>query len=1274
MNKTAVKNFAVWARKKLIEDVKNKAVALGITKDGIAKALPQFGRDIEFYDIGLAEPCKITGNAISQRRSLVDAINAKAAGSDYQTAYNFIMEEVAYTWFNRLIAIRFMEVNDYLPGRIRVLSAEGNKDKVEPDIAAAPFDAGLQFSDAEAQQIAQLKNENKLDELFRLLFIKQCNALNKILPFLFEKTSDYTELLLNLSVTDNDGVVRRLINDIPEEDFDIEQGGQVEIIGWLYQYYNTELKNETFALLKKNVKITKERIPSATQLFTPHWIVRYMVENSLGRLWLEGHPDNALKQNWQYYLDEAEQEADGQKQLDEIKKDYAKLNPQDIKFIDPCMGSGHILVYAFDVLMQIYENAGFTARDAAQSILEHNLYGLDIDERAFQLAYFALMMKARQYNRRIFTSGITPHVYAIKESNGFNRAHLQYFGAGLSDLEFNIAINEANGLLDDLKDASEYGSIINVNNYNWQLLRQFANNIKLQGQIGLYDMDGFDAAQGKLLNLIAIGEVLAQKYNVVVTNPPYMGSNGMNAKLAEYVKRNYADEKNDLFSVFVKQCTFMSKVNGFYAMITQPSILFLSSFEQLRKKLVTRQTIQSLLHMGRGIFGIDFGSTSFIIRKSTLPLYKGEYFRLHERTFQYIDPDDIKEIYLKAVKNPQYTFNFSNYTTDIVRKNDNIVSSSEKELKIRFSSYQANFSKIPGSPIAYWVSDNYIAIYNNPMIKDFSIVTNGLFTCDNKRFLRLWYEIKNNNIFFNCDSQRKCLDSLKKWYPYNKGGDFRRWYGNQAFIVNFKNFGKEISEYRIRNNQSASFPGQDYYFKKSISWSLISSSNFGVRSYPDGFVFDIAGSSLFPLEEKYYNYILAFLASKIATYCLETTNPTLNFQAGNIKNLPLLIDSKLIDKINVIIDFNILNSKSDWDSFETSWDFKEHPLVKWARGLWDATSIAATMDYYYGCHPKVSCPLELCFMLWQGECNKRFTQLKANEEELNRIFIDIYGLQDELTPDVADKDVTVARIYNNKEDIPESMKGNNYVLTKQDVVKSLISYAVGCMFGRYSLDAEGIAYAGGEWDADKYQTFTPDEDNCILIIDEAYAKDDIAELFGAWLKKVYGTEQYEENLKFIADALGNKGSSSHEVIRNYFLTDFIKDHIKTYKKRPIYWLFDSGKQNGFKALIYLHRYNADTIGNLRVDYLHKMQRIYESEMERLQYTIENGTNAREVAAATKRKEKLQKQLKECRDYDEKISHLALARIELDLDDGVKVNYEKVQTAADGKKYQVLAKI
>lgn len=746
MDKTAVKKFAMWARSKLIEDTKSKATGFGITENGIENPLPNSTKDIEFY---ANNPEPLTGNAINQRRSLVDAINAKAADSDYQTAYNFIIEEVAYTWFNRLIAIRFMEVNDYLPGRIRVLSAEGNKDKVEPDIAVAPFDAGLQFSDAEAQQIAQLKSENKLDDLFSLLFIKQCNALNKILPFLFEKTNDYTELLLKLSVTDSDGVVRRLINDIPEADFDVEQGGQVEIIGWLYQYYNTEPKNETFALLKKNVKITKERIPSATQLFTPHWIVRYMVENSLGRLWLEGHPDNALKQNWQYYLDETEQEADVQKQLDEIKKEYAKFNPQDIKFIDPCMGSGHILIYAFDVLMQIYETAGYTARDAAQSILEHNLYGLDIDERAFQLAYFALMMKARQYNRRIFASGIAPHIYAIKESNGFNRANLQYFGAGLSDLELNVALNEANGLLDDLKDASEYGSIINVNSYNWQLLCQFANNIKLQGQIGLYDMEGFDAAQGKLLNLIAVGEVLAQKYDVVVTNPPYMGSSGMNAKLAEYVKRNYADEKSDLFSCFIKRCFDFSKYNGLIAIITMESWMFLSSFEKVRNNIINNKNIINMVHMpylGKGgtSLGINFGTASVTFGNYKVKNYAAQYSYI-----RYYETDDNGIPYEFPVKNERYK-----------------------------STSLENFSKIPGSPIAYWISAELLEDFNKGVfLNHYAKASQGMSTCNVDRFTKLWHEVSiiKTNILNKYN--------LKKWVRYNKGGNYRKWYGNKEYLV-----------------------------------------------------------------------------------------------------------------------------------------------------------------------------------------------------------------------------------------------------------------------------------------------------------------------------------------------------------------------------------------------------------------------------------------------------------------------------------------------------------
>lgn len=527
MNKTAIKNFAIWARNKLIADISYRAGLMGITADGIQRALPQSTGTTEFYDIGTAEPYSVSGEAVKQRKHLVELIQRKEKETNYKTAYKYVLEEVAYTWFNRLIAVRFMEVNDYLPSHIRVLSSDSGK--MEPDLVTNPFSAGLSFTSEEEQAIYQLKQENKLDEVFRILFIKQCNALNENLPALFEKTSDYTELLLNLSVIDQDGVVYHLVHDIPEEDFDVERGGQVEIIGWLYQYYNTEPKNEAFA---KKGKITKEEVPAVTQLFTPDWIVRYMVENSLGRLWVEGHPNDGLKAGWKYYLEEAEQEPEVQQKLAEIRAEYAKLNPEDIKVIDPCMGSGHILVYAFDVLMQIYESAGYGQRDAARSILENNLYGLDIDDRAFQMAYFAVMMKARQYNRRILNGEYKPNVYSIKESNGINRGQLKYFGAGLNDFEKNNAITQITGLLDTFKDAKEYGSILTVDQYDWDLLYRFVSNIEVIGQLSMYTV-GLDDTAEQLKQIIAQGKVLAQKYHVTTTNPPYMGSrNGMDSKLS----------------------------------------------------------------------------------------------------------------------------------------------------------------------------------------------------------------------------------------------------------------------------------------------------------------------------------------------------------------------------------------------------------------------------------------------------------------------------------------------------------------------------------------------------------------------------------------------------------------------------------------------------------------------------------------------------------------------------------------------------------------------
>lgn len=1193
MNKTAIKNFAIWARNKLIADVSYDARLIGITEDGIAKPLPQSFGGTQFFDIGTAEPYSISGEAVRQRDKLIEVIQQKEKDTDYKTAYQYVIEEVAYTWFNRLIAIRFMEVNDYLPSHIRVLSSESGK--LEPDLVITPLDAELPFTAEEEAQIFQLKQDNKLDEVFRILFLKQCNALNEILPALFEKTKNYTELLLSLSVIDQDGVVYHLIHDIPEDDFNIERGGQVEIIGWLYQYYNTEPKAAAFA---KNGKITKEEIPAVTQLFTPDWIVRYMVENSLGRLWVEGHPECGLKENWKYYLEEAQQEPEVQEKLAEIRKEYATLNPEDIKLIDPCMGSGHILVYAFDVLMQIYESAGYSQRDAAKSILEHNIYGLDIDDRAYQLAYFAVMMKARQYNRRILNGENTCHVYAIQEGNSINRAHLKYFGAGMDDIEKNAAKMQLEGLLDTLTDAKEYGSILNVESYNWDLLRRFVAAEDTDGQISM-DSVGVEDTAEQLKRLIDIGETMARKYWVTCTNPPYAGTSNLSANVNNFVKKNYPDSKADLFAVFIERCRQMTVNNGFQAMITQQAWMFLTSFDALRIKLLSNVTISSMAHLGTKAFdeigGEVVQTTSFVLQNCQLDGYIGIYCRLIDGNSQ----TEKEKIFLSE-------------TEQFVQK-------------------QNKFFEIPSTPIAYWVSNSiYDAFESGIPLKNFADLRQGMSTANNDLFLRLWFEVSEDNISYHSETTQQAIESKKKWFPHTKGGGARKWYGNNDYIVNWYNDGEEI-----RNYPGSAPRSTQYYFREGLSWSTLSSDFISFRYEPKGFTMNTKGSICYLKKADLQNYICGLLNSKPTMRFLELLAPTLDYSQGPVGKVPVLLEAENKEKVELATLENIRLSKEDWDSFETSWDFKKHPLLRNVSTISEA------------------------FTQWQAECDDRFNKLKANEEELNRIFIDIYGLQDELTSEVEEKDVTVR-----KADL-------------QRDIKSLLSYAVGCMFGRYSLDMEGLSYAGGEWDGSKYQSYIPDADNVIPITDEEYLDDDIVSRLCAWLKAVYGADTLEANLDYIAKALSNKGSTSREIIRNYFLNDFFKDHCQTYSvtgsgKRPIYWLFDSGKQNGFKALVYLHHYTPDTIGNLRIDYLHKMQRVYESEINRMQDMMDHSGNAREVAAASKRKDKLAKQLKECREYDEKISHLALSRIELDLDDGVKVNYRKLQTAQDGKFYEVLA--
>lgn len=1197
MNKTAIKNFAVWAREKLISDITYKAGMLGITENGIAEKLPQSTNDLQFFDIGTKDYAEVSGKEISQRDALVKAITQKEKDTkDYKEAFNYVVEEVAYTWFNRLIAIRFMEVNDYLPSGIRVLSSE-NKAKKEPDLVTTPFDTDLEFTPNEQNRVIQLKDENKLDELFRMLFIKQCNKLHDILPELFEKTDDYSELLLTISFTDPEGIIYHIINDIEDVDFrindemytddgKIKADGQVEIIGWLYQYYISKRHDEVIAVLGKK-SITKKDIPAATQLFTTDWVVRYMVDNSLGRYWIERNPQSKLAEKLEFFVTPKN---------GEIQYVDEKVSPTDLTFFDPCMGSGHILVYAFDVLMEIYREVGYSDRDAALSIVENNLFGMDIDKRAYQLAYFAVMMKARSYNRRALTKGISNNLAVVEESNSIDK----FACNGLTmDSEQN-KIGEY--LVEAYRDAQEIGTLQTIEKKDYKEFVEYLNNVESSaGQIDLFSTAWLNDTLPQMVQLAKQAEIMSNKYAVVCTNPPYM--NKLEGQLKKFIVDNYKAYSGDLFSVFIYRNFDYCKIDGYSAFMTPFVWLFIKTYEALRTYIIDTKAITTLVQMEYSAFEEATVPICSFVLKNGKAKEKALCFRLSDfkggMSVQ-------KQKVLEAIEN--------------------------KNCGYFYEAEQSDFSRIPGSPVAYWASKNFFEMFRKgTLLGNLADSKQGLATADNNRFLREWYEVDFYKIKFDCKTLDEAKKSGFKWFPYNKGGEFRKWYGNNDYIVNWENDGFEIKHFFDSKGKLRSRPQNlNYMFRSSVSWSDITSSTNAFRYKPYGNLFDISGMSFFPKRNT--NYLLALCNTKLVADVLKIIAPTIHCQCGDVANIPVIEDDTKAFNIESKVDENINISKFDWDSFETSWDFKKHPLVSYS------TSKIST-----------------AFELWAKECEERFKKLKANEEELNRIFIDIYGLQDELTPEVEDKDVTVR-----KADL-------------QRDIKSLISYAVGCMFGRYSLDEDVLVYAGGEWDNSKYDTFIPDEDNCIPITDEEYFEDDIVGLFCAWLKKVYGEDTLEENLDFIANALGNKGKTSREVIRNYFLTDFIKDHIKTYQKRPIYWLFDSGKQNGFKALVYMHRWNADTIGNVRVEYLHRIQRVYEKEITRMQEIIDNSHDNKEISNATKRKEKLQKQIKETKDYDAKIAHLALSRIDIDLDDGVKVNYEKVQTT-DGKKMQILAKI
>ena len=885
MNKNAIQKFAIWARNELITQVSQRAYQYGIDESGFGDASADTlnGR-------------LLTAEEKSQRQELIKQIKEKG--------YKQVMEEVAYTWFNRFIALRFMEVNNYLPSHIRVFSDATGAFK--PEILNDVLHLDLPGLDS--GKVAEYIESNDTEALYRYLLLTQCNALNSALPVMFERMGGYTEMLLPNNILRQDSVLGHMVSDIPEENWQ----DAVQIIGWLYQYYNTELKDDTFAQLKKNVKITKERIPAATQLFTPDWIVRYMVENSLGRLWLEGHPNAELHDGWKYYLDEAEQEPEVEAQLAKLREEYKTIKPEEIKVIDPCMGSGHILVYAFDVLMQIYTSAGWDQREAAQSILKNNLFGLDIDDRAAQLAYFAVMMKARQYDRRLLTRGIQPNIHSIIESNALGGAYKLAMGDFLLSKEHQETLNY---LLDAFIDAKEYGSILCLEKRDYVGLLRAWNLTASQTTENLNLTLWFAAVEHEIPKLIEQAIILTQGYDVVVTNPPYMAVSNAGAKVNDYVKKNFPDSKADLFAVFIERCGQMAKKDGYQAMITQPSFLFLTSFESLRKKVIATRNIENLLHMGRGIFGVDFGSTAFIIRNGCIHNYKGVYFRLHERTFQYIDPDDIESLYIRAKKDHSYEYSFAHYDTEIGIVDQPLLIGKKK---IYYESIQDNFLKIPGSPVAFWVSNNFVENYSHTKFADYAEVITGMTIGDNNKHLRLWYEVESVKEKFNASSMDEVDLSKTKWIPYSKGGPRRNWYGNYEYVVNW-------SQKDHFNRSKTTL--QHLYLHEGITWPFIASGDFSARFLPKGFLWDVAGSPCFFKDEITLKYALATLCSKSINYILKVVNPTINVQAIDIAQLPFMVDTHLAPLVVNNTDRNISISAEDWDSYETSWDFKRNPLV-----------------------------------------------------------------------------------------------------------------------------------------------------------------------------------------------------------------------------------------------------------------------------------------------------------------------------------------------------------
>ena len=1155
MNKTVIKNFAVDAHKLLVEQIKVKAYQYSVTDN----SCPELNTE------------SINGKLLSdveksQLNALIKTVTIHG--------YNHVIEEVAYTWFNRFIALRYMEVNNNLPQRVRVFTNESNEFK--PEILAEAIHLDLEGLDK--QKVFDFIDTNNQDALYKYLLLAICNDMNKYLPEMFTAfdQQNYKVLLIPDGLLKEDSVLAKLIRDIPEEDWkesnDDGPSNEVTMIGWMYQYYISQRHNEVVNISKGTV--SKEDIPAATELFTTDWVVRYMVDNSLGRYWIERNPNSELKKKLKYLATGK----DGS--LPTVENDPKK--PEELTFFDPCMGSGHILSYAFDVLMEIYRECGWRDRDAAVSIVENNLYGLDIDERAYQLAYFSLMMKGCLYNRRFLKSNVNNHLSNIVETNDLDS--LSYFG-----MEENEEYNEMSTyLLDTFKDALELGSLIEVETKDFEgyssYIKNIYNNAENTSDYFYWRTDKY----GQIIKLIKQAKILSNKYCITTTNPPYL--NKMSGELKKYVVKNYKAYSSDLFAVFIKRNFDFTVENGYLGFMTPFVWMFIKSYEQLRKFIINKKSIATLVQMEYSAY-----------EEATVPICS---FVLKNG-----NADDIG-----------YYFRLSDFKGGMEVQNQKILEAiSNRECDYFFETLIKNFNIIPGSQIAYWASKKFLLTFETgKQLSTIASTNNGFTTGDNNKFLRLWYEVPANSIKLDCSSFDETKNSDKKWFPYNKGGDFRKWYGNNDYLINWYRDGKDIKDYGHLVPRS-----MKYQFHESITWNKITSGTSAFRYKTVGTMFDVGGLSMFCESHEMLIYLMALCNSRYTKELLKMISPTLNCESGHVSSIPVIYNEENMSTVNKIVRNNISLSRIDWDSFETSLDFTIHPLVK---------NHVSTISEAY--------------KLWSKECEDRFDTLKSNEEELNEIFIDIYGLQSELTPEVEEKDVTVR-----KADLVRD-------------VKSFISYAVGCMFGRYSLDTEGLAYAGGEWDNNKYKTFIPDADDIIPICDEDYFEDDIVSRFIEFVRCVYGDDTLEENLQFISDALGGNGNP-RDVLRDYFLKNFFKDHCNTYQvtgsgKRPIYWQFDSGKKNGFKALVYIHRYTPDLIARMRTGYIHPLQSQYRTQIEMLNNQIDEASLTSEKVKLKKQLKKIAEQAEELGKYEEKIHHWADKMEPMDLDDGVKVNYAKFQ--------------